>query len=39
VNGLSVIGTGVPGSASTDWAIVGVGDVNGDSKADIKCTS
>ena len=28
-------GQGSPGWASTDWTIVGVGDFNGDGKADI----
>ena len=35
LNGTSIIGQGSPGSASTDWTIVGVGDFNGDGKADI----
>jgi len=36
MNGTSILpGSGSPGSASTDWQIVGVGDFNGDGKADI----
>jgi hypothetical protein len=35
MNGTSVIGQGSPGSAGTDWTIVGVGDFNGDGKADL----
>src|SRR5205085_1360931 len=35
LNGTSIIGQGSPGSASTDWTIVGVGDFNGDGTADI----
>jgi len=35
MDGTRVTGTGSPGSASPDWQIVGVGDFNGDGKADI----
>src|SRR5262249_30828659 len=35
LNGASIIGAGSPGTASTDWRIVGVGDFNGDGKADV----
>jgi hypothetical protein len=35
MNGLSKIGEGSLGTLTTDWSMVGVGDYNGDAKADI----
>jgi len=35
LNGFSIVGSGSPGSASTDWTVVGVGDFNGDGRADV----
>ena len=35
MSGTSVIGTGSPGSVSTDWAIQGLGDFNGDGMVDV----
>jgi hypothetical protein len=35
MNGLTITSVGFPGSASTEFEIVGVGDVNGDGKADL----
>ena len=35
MNGLSVIGSGSQGVVSLDWQIAGVGDFNGDGRADI----
>ena len=35
MNGTSISGIGNPGSVGLDWTIQGVGDFNGDGKADI----
>jgi hypothetical protein len=35
LDGFNLIGSGSPGTAPTEWTIVGVADVNGDRKADI----
>ena len=35
VSGTTVIGSGPPGTRSTDWTIAGIGDFDGDGKADI----
>jgi hypothetical protein len=35
MNGTSIIGSGSQGVVPTDWQIAGVGDFNGDGKADI----
>src|SRR5262245_14372091 len=35
LDGLTVIGSGSPGGATTDWSVAGVWVFNGDSKADI----
>ena len=35
LDGTTIVGVGSPGSAGNDWQIAGVGDFNGDGKADI----
>jgi hypothetical protein len=35
MNGTAIASSGVLGTVTTDWTIVSVGDLNGDTKADI----